>query len=141
MGDGATFHVPENGFSVFPCQLDYRHATTPDKTFEVFGLDPHVSNSLAMNIFSCYNSSKSTFFYPRHRLEALKKGHRRHQLLLSLGSPNNSSQFPTAPLCISEVAYAPEDEDDDGGADGSDGVAGWSVCRVPPTPCMWSTPA
>merc|ERR1712106_1309274 len=69
--------------------------TTPDKTFEVFRLDPHVSNSLAMNIFSCYNSSKSTFFYPRYRLEALKKGHRRHQLILSLGSPNNSSQFPS----------------------------------------------
>ena len=79
-----------------------------------------------MNIFSCYNSSKSTFFYPRYRLEALKKGHRRHQLLLlSLGSPNNITQFLTAPLYISEVAYAPEDEDDDGGADGGGGV----VCR------------
>merc|ERR1712002_1002118 len=80
-----------------------------------------------MNIFSCYNSSKSTFFYPRYRLEALKKGHRRHQLLLlSLGSPNNTTQILKAPICISEVAYAPED--DDGGADGGDG-AGGSVWR------------
>jgi len=78
-----------------------------------------------MNIFSCYNSSKSTFFYPRYRQEALKKGHRRHQLLLPLGSPNSLCQFPLAPHCISGCNYATGDEDDDGGAD-SFSNADWS---------------
>ena len=92
-----------------------------------------------MNIFSCYNSSKSSFFYPRYRLEALKKGHCRHQLLLLLESTNNLFQFPTAPN-ISEGDYAPEDEDDDGCADFGDG-AGWAWRRVSPTPGLWSAPA
>ena len=92
-----------------------------------------------MNIFSCYNSSKSSFFYPRYRLEALKKDHCRHQLLLLLESTNNLFQFPTAPN-ISEGDYAPEDEDDDGGGDSSDG-AGWAWCRVSPAPGLWSAPA
>merc|ERR1711915_802060 len=78
----------------------------------------HVSDPLAMNIFSCYNSTKSTFFYPRYRLQALKKGSRRHQLLLPLGTPNNVTQFPTVPHCISEGQFASEDEDDDGGSMG-----------------------
>ena len=140
MGGGATFCVPWNGSSVFPCRLDYPLASTQDKIILAFLVRSHVSDTLAMNIFSCYNSSKSSFFYPRYRLEALKKDHCRHQLLLPLESTNNLSRFPTAPNCISEGDYAPEDEDDDGGADSGDG-AGWAWCRVSPAPGLWSAPA
>ena len=139
MGGGATFRVPWNGSSVFPCRLDYPLASTQDKIILAFLVRSHVSDTLAMNIFSCYNSSKSSFFYPRYRLEALKKGHCRHQLLLLLESTNNLFQFPTAPN-ISEGDYAPKDEDDDGGADSGDGD-GWDWRRVSPAPSLWSAPA
>jgi len=84
-----------------------------------------------MNIFSDYRSTKSTFFYPRYRLESLKKGFRRHHLLLPLGTPTYLPQYPTALHCIGLSYDASEDDDDDGGS-GDIGGGCW-VGVSPPT--------
>jgi len=72
-----------------------------------------------MNIFSVETSHQPSFFFPRYRQRSLRRGHRRHQLLLPLGDPPGLSHLASQVLVkVSHAEHSDEESDGDGGGGG-----------------------
>lgn len=75
-----------------------------------------------MNIFSVETSQQTSFFCPRYRQRSLRRGHRRHQLLLPLGDPPGLSHLASQVLVkVSHAEHSDEESDGDGGDGGHTG--------------------